>query len=343
MPIRFRIPRRAMVYWRESTAGTADSIANGLDAIPWFCYCDKIDRNFLHGYVVVRTFLAYWKRFPFMVRLVLAGFLLVTLAGCFSPSLLAPLERRMIFQPTSYPDGDWRPEYLAFEDAWIPTGGGEHIHGWFVEHPHPRAVILRAHGNFGNITYQGPTLKILSQRHGVSIMSFDYRGYGRSEGSPTETNILEDARAARRWLAERTGVAESDIVLMGRSLGGAVVVDLAAYDGARGLILESTFSSLPDVGAWHFPWLPVHWMMHHQLNSFQKIKSYRGPLLQSHGDADEVVPFQLGVKLHNAAPGRKRFVRIPGGSHNSPQTEEYHELLDAFIDALPPAQTMTRR
>jgi fermentation-respiration switch protein FrsA (DUF1100 family) len=102
------------------------------------------------------------------------------------------------------------------------------------------------------------------------------------------------------------------------------------------LVIASTFSSLPDVGARLFPYLPVRWLMTHQLNSLEKIKDYHGPLLQSHGDADEVIPYALAVKLHAAARGPKRFVVIPGGGHNSPQTEEYRRVFDDFITALPP-------
>ena len=274
-----------------------------------------------------------------MCRMIVAGTLLFFVSGCAQLGLFAPLERRIIFQPAPYPTGEWHPPELAFEDAWIETDDGTELHGWFVEHPRPRAVALIAHGNAGNITSRAESLRILNERHGLSVLIFDYRGFGRSQGSPTESNLLADARAARRWLARRTGVAEQDIVLMGRSLGGAVVVDLAAKDGARGLVIASTFTSLPDVGAHHYPWLPIHWMMSHRLNSLDKITSFDGPLLQSHGDSDEVIPIELGRQLHDAAPGPKQFIVIPGGRHNSPQSEEYRIALDAFLNALPPPTT----
>ena len=114
------------------------------------------------------------------------------------------------------------------------------------EAPAPRAVVLYAHGNAGNVAGWAWVLRLFRDRLGCSVLVFDYRGYGRSEGAPDEAGILVDARAARRWLAQRTGVAESEIVLVGTSLGGAVAVDLAAADGARGLVLESTFTSLPQ-------------------------------------------------------------------------------------------------
>ena len=139
--------------------------------------------------------------------------------------------------------------------------------------------MLFCHGNGGNITHRVDALKMLHRRAGVSVLIFDYRGYGRSEGKPSEAGVLADARAARAWLAAREKIAEADVVLMGESLGGAVAVDLAARDGARALVLESTFSSLPDVAAYHYPWLPVRWVMRTRFDSAGKIGDYHGPLL----------------------------------------------------------------
>jgi len=173
---------------------------------------------------------------------------------------------------------------------------------------------------------------------GVSVLIFDYRGYGKSEGKPSETGVLADGRAARAWLAEKEGVSESEIVLMGRSLGGAVAVDMAAKDGARALVLESTFSSVPDVAAYHYPWLPLRWVLRTRLDSAAKIGDYRGLLLQSHGDADSVVPYRLGQKLFQAANQPKSFVTIPGGDHNDAQPREYYHALIEFLDDLPPVQ-----
>ncbi len=259
------------------------------------------------------------------------------LTGCAthrSLSPLAPVERSIIYYPEKYPAGEWEPTYLDYEDAHFTAADGTKLHGWFVDHPHPRAIALFLHGNAGNITSRAPSLAVLNRRHGLAVMALDYRGYGRSEGTPSEAGILQDARAARRWLAVRTGVQEHDIVLLGRSLGGAVAVDLAARDGARGLVLASTFTSLPDVGAHHFRWLPTNLLMTQRLNSLEKIKDYHGPLLISHGDADSVIPYSMGLALHAAAPGPKQFITIRGGDHNDLQTEEYREAFDDFIAKL---------
>lgn len=276
-------------------------------------------------------------------RLVLAGALLSGLSGLLSgcahltpTSPLAPLERSLLFRPAPYPNGNWQPVGLGQEDAWFEADDGTRLHGWFVAPPRPQAVALLLHGNGGNITQLDSILRVLRDRHNLAVMTFDYRGYGRSEGQPNEAGILMDARAARAWLARRTGVRESDIVVFGRSLGGGVAVDLAANDGARGLVLTSTFTSLPDVGAHHFRLVPTHLLMTNRLDSLQKIGRYQGPLLQSHGDADRVVPYSLGVTLFEAAPGPKRFVTIAGGGHNDPWNAEFHDALDQLLRYKPP-------
>jgi hypothetical protein len=263
----------------------------------------------------------------------------IAVAGCakLGPiSPLGPLERALLYQPAHYPRGDWQPEGLAVEDAWFESADGTRLHGWFVAHPHSRAVVLFLHGNAGNVSHRAETLRILNQRHSLAVFAPDYRGFGRSEGKPNEKGILADARAARAWLAARTGVHESDIVLMGRSLGGAVAVDLAAKDCARGLVLASTFTSLPNVAAKHFGWASPRLNMTQRLDSLSKIPNYGGILLVSHGDADRTIPFSHGAALFEAAPGPKKFVTIRGGDHNDPQSEEYRHALDEFLAALPP-------
>jgi uncharacterized protein len=254
--------------------------------------------------------------------------LLLAPAGCLS------LDHRVVFLPKPYPRGDCQPEAGPFEDAWFEADDGTRLHGWFAGAERPRAVVLHTHGNAGNITDRDWLLRLFRDYLNVSILVFDYRGYGRSEGNPSETGILSDARAARHWLAKRTGVAEADIILHGTSLGGAVVVDLASRDGARGLILENTFTSIRDVAASHFGVLPVHWLLATRLDSLAKIRDYHGPLLQTHGDADRVIPFALGEKLFEAANGPKQFVRVPGGDHNDPPSREYVKALAHFLASL---------
>lgn len=243
------------------------------------------------------------------------------------------LERSLVFVPTRYPGGEWKPWNLEFEDAEFTAADGTKLHGWFVPHDKPRAVMLLAHGNGGNLTNR---IDVLRELHnlGAAVLVFDYRGYGKSEGSPSETGILSDARAARAWLAKRAGISEPEVVLMGESLGTGVAVDLAAADGARGLVLLSAFTSLPDAAASHYPWLPVRLLMRTRLNSLSKIKNYHGPLLSAHGDADSIVPYPLGQQLFEAANEPKRFVPLSGRDHNDPPPTEFYRAVDEFLDKL---------
>jgi fermentation-respiration switch protein FrsA (DUF1100 family) len=257
--------------------------------------------------------------------------------GKYSPT--AGMERRGIFQPAKYPAGDWNPTAVLVQDAHFTADDGTKLHGWYVRHPQPKGHALLLHGNAGNVTLLAETLRVLNRRHQLAVLALDYRGYGKSEGTPSEEGLYQDARAARRWLAQTEKVAESDVILMGFSLGGAVAIELAAEDGARGLVLSSTFTSLPEVAQHHWPLVPMSLIVATKMNSLEKIKQYRGPLLISHGDADEVVPHAHGAALYAAAPGMKRFITVAGGKHNDPQPEEYRVALDQFLADLPPVGT----
>jgi fermentation-respiration switch protein FrsA (DUF1100 family) len=249
--------------------------------------------------------------------------------------LMLMFEESLIFFPAKYPEGFWNPPGLRYEDAWFTAADGVNLHGWYCPADQPRAVVLFAHGNAGNLSHRVDALRNFQNQLGCSILIFDYRGYGRSQGRPTEAGILADARAARLWLARRAAIPPEQIVLLGESIGGAVMVDLAAADGARGLILENTFTSLPDVAAYHFPWLPVRLLMRTRLDSASKIGRYHGSLLMCHGTGDTIVPFELAEKLYHAANEPKQLVVVPGGDHNDPPTQKYLDALDRFLSRLP--------
>lgn len=274
--------------------------------------------------------------FPIRLKSLVGVVLTMCASGCASMgnySPLKPIERSMIYHPSAWPEELELPSDSPFEDAWFVSGDGTKLHGVFIGHPEPQAVALVCHGNAGNVAGRMETLAILNREHRLSVLMFDYRGFGRSEGKPTETGILADARAARKWLSERAEISEDEIVVMGRSLGGAVAVDLAAKDGAKALVLASTFTSLPEVAREHFRWLPAQWLMTERLDSINKLQNYHGPLLQTHGTTDSLVPIELGRKLFDTAPGPKRFIEVEGG-HNAPQPEEYRNALDDLLQSL---------
>ncbi len=177
----------------------------------------------------------------------------------------------------------------------------------------------------------------LRDAYQISLFAFDYRGYGKSSGIPHEAGLIADGRAARDWLSRRAKVDPQQIVLWGRSLGGAVAVQLSHQRPARGMILDRTFSSLTDVAAWHYPWLPVRYLMRNRYNSLQFIGQYEGPLLQSHGTVDQVIPYALAEKLFAAATSAapKRLFTMAGVGHNGAAPREYDDVVARFFDHLP--------
>lgn len=244
-------------------------------------------------------------------------------------------ETALIFPTWQIPPGDWSPTEFSYEDVVFHAEDGTRLHGWYFAHPHPQAYVLYCHGNGEHLGYMGSYVDELREKYRVSIFAFDYRGYGKSEGKPHEAGILADGRAARAWLAQRAEIEAAEVVLWGRSIGGAVTVALGAEERARGMILERTFTSLVDVAAHHCWWLPVKWFMRNRFDSLSRIEEYHGPLLQSHGTADEIVPFSLGKTLFDAADTPdKQFVAMPNVTHNGPGTPEYHAVLIRFLKRL---------
>ncbi len=276
------------------------------------------------------------------MRLPLAAVCSVVLAGVLlgaeseEPSTPASptLDELLLFQPTKYPQGEWEPQILTYKDVWFEATDEVKLHGWYCPHNDPVAAVLYIHGTGGNLSDRRFLIKSLQTELRLSVFIFDYRGYGRSEGVPSVKGALQDATAARRELARLADISTDEVVLMGRSLGGAIAIQLAAAAAPRGLVVESSFSSLKEMANLHFPnlaWVvPVD-----KLNSTATIKKYHGPYLQSHGDADTLIPFRSGKKLFEAANKPKRFIRIPRANHNDPQSRDYYQALKRFLRRLP--------
>jgi fermentation-respiration switch protein FrsA (DUF1100 family) len=249
--------------------------------------------------------------------------------------ILMLFENRLIFPAPTSSRGDWEPHGLSYEDVDFQSEDGTQLHGWIIEHTEPSVHILFCHGNAEHVADLADLLYKYHHEYQATVFAFDYRGYGRSEGRPNERGVVADGHAAQKWLANHLEIPASEIVIIGRSLGGAVAVELAATNGARGLVLERTFSSLPEVASRHFPWLPVKLLMRNRFDSVKKIKAYRGPILQTHGTDDEVVPYELGKRLFDAADcEEKNFVVVKGGTHNEPHRREYWNALAAFIEGI---------
>jgi uncharacterized protein len=198
---------------------------------------------------------------------------------------------------------------VAFSDVWVPTEDGEQLHAWWVPATAPPiASVLLCHGNGGNIGDRALAVDLLAA-HGFGVLSFDYRGYGRSSGRPSERGTASDARAARAALPD------GPVIYLGESLGGAVALALAVDDPPDGLILQSTFTGVRDIARLHYPFIPRAFVPD-AYPSLRRVRALRAPLLVLHGDDDRVVPVIDGQALYEAAPGPKRIELFPGAGHN---------------------------
>lgn len=280
-------------------------------------------------------------------RLIVAYLAICSTCQCFAQgakeSNAAPetkpqsIDELLLFFPSKFPIGDWNPKDLQFKDVFFSAEDETKLHGWYCPCENPRAILLVAHGNAGHVASRSPWLRYLQTRARLSVFMFDYRGYGRSEGTPTVDGAIQDATAARAKLRELAAVKDSEMFLMGESLGGAIVVQLAADSPPRGLILQSTFSSLRDVADIHYP--KLSWLVpRNKLDSATQIASYRGPLLQSHGNMDRTISSSSGEKLFQAANQPKQFIKIENADHNNWLTDAYLKQLDEFIARVAVAQ-----
>lgn len=204
---------------------------------------------------------------------------------------------------------------LEYEAVSFQTSDGVRLSAWFVPASQARAVVLFCHGNAGNISHRLPYLDIF-HRLGLQTLLFDYRGYGQSAGRPSEQGTYLDAEAAWRYLAEQRGVQANQVVIYGQSLGGAVAAWLASRHPSAALILEASFTSLADVGAHHYPFLPVRLLSRFDYNTIGNLRQVSSPVLVIHSRQDELIPFNHGQRLFETAREPKMFLEITG-DHNS--------------------------
>ena len=244
---------------------------------------------------------------------------ILVLAGGFALVVLAVrlLENRFIYFPPRYPEGFSSPENygLRLEEVWLTTKDKVHLNALFLPNGHSQKVLLWFHGNAENIGYGLGQMAEFSGL-GVNVLAVDYRGYGKSEGSPDEAGVYCDADAAYDYLMEARHFRSEDIIIFGHSLGGAVAIDLASRRGCGGLIVQSSFSSAREMARRMFHIPLFEYIPKSRFDSLSKIRQVRAPILIMHGTCDEVVPFWMGKKLYAAAPEPKSFFSIEGAGHN---------------------------
>lgn len=203
---------------------------------------------------------------------------------------------------------------LLYDDATFTTRDGFTISGWYIPAKEDKGTVIFCHGNAGNVSHFLEHIKVLNSLH-LSVLTFDYRGYGRSDGAPSEEGTYLDAEAAWDYLTVEYGKTPQDIIVIGHSLGGAVAVELAVRKKPAALIVESSFTSLPDLAANLYPWLPARYISKYQYTSINKVSSISCPKLFVHSPDDEIVPFEHGSALFKNASEPKDFLLIRGG-HN---------------------------
>jgi uncharacterized protein len=224
-----------------------------------------------------------------------------------------------------------------FEDVRFWAGDGVELSGWFFpaskDSHRAHLAVLLCHGNAGNISHRLDTCAALLAT-GVNVFVFDYRGYGRSQGRPSEEGTYRDAQAAYQWLRQMR-FAGTNIIVFGESLGGAVAAELATREPVGGLVLQSTFTSIPDMGAELFPWLPVRWLATIRYDTHSKLPSLHVPVLVMHSPTDELVRFHHAKANFAAANEPKLFWELRG-DHNDPlaDAEHFNAGLEKFLSLI---------
>ena len=223
---------------------------------------------------------------------------------------------------------------LEFDEVWLDVEPHVRLHAWYVPRDRPKGVALILHGNAGSIALRVDWLRMF---HELGYASFvvDYRGYGRSTGAPSESGTYADAQAAWDYLVRVRGIPARDVVILGESLGGAIAAWLAARTTPRALILQSAFTSVPDMAAGIYPFFPVRWISRFNYDTRASLREISVPLLVAHSRADEIIPFHHGQSLYAAAREPKRFLELSGG-HNEGfifTRRTWVESLAAFLEA----------
>lgn len=253
------------------------------------------------------------------------------------------MQEKMLFFPSPTIEATPTDIELEYQDVNFTTEDGVKLHGWYIPCEDATATLIFCHGNGGNISHR---LESIDQFHALnlSVFIYDYRGYGQSAGKISEKGTYRDAAAAWTYVTGEQNVPPDKIIVFGRSLGGGVASWLAANRPAAALILESTFTAIPDIAAIHYPFIPVKWLAKYKYNSRKRVAKLTLPKLFIHSPDDEIVPFKLGQRLYKAAAEPKRFLQLSGG-HNDGFTlshDIYMKGVGEFLSSVFPDKETNR-
>lgn len=261
------------------------------------------------------------------------GAILLLLAGVYL------FQGKLVFFPMGGMAGNPSVAGLDYREVEIRTRDEVRLHGWFVPGDDPAGCVLFFHGNAGNISHRLDTLRMINEL-GLSVLIFDYRGYGKSAGEPSEEGTYLDAEAGWEHLVGNQGFEPGEIILWGRSMGAAVAAYLATEVKPAGLILESSFTSVPDMGRKLYPFLPIGLIARIEYPVVKYVRDAGCPVLVIHSPDDEIVPFRMGRKVYEAASEPKEFLEI-SGSHNAGfllSGETYVSGVENFLDRVLPGK-----
>ena len=253
----------------------------------------------------------------------------VVLVGC------AAVENRLVYLPARSTELGALPAPL--EDIALQLADGTKIHARWSPNPQATGVILFCHGNAGNLEQRRPIVKELYESLNESVLIFDYPGYGRSEGSPSEAGCYASGQAAYDWLVRVKTIPPGRIILFGESIGGGVAVDLASRQPHRALVLVRTFTSLPEVAEDQFPLLPGDLVVSNRFDSLKKLPLCKQPAFIAQADLDRMIPFRQGKRLLDACGGPAEFCRLKNMGHNDPLPDDFYAALRRFLAKAPPS------
>lgn len=258
-------------------------------------------------------------------RIIGVAYLMILALGCIC-------QKRMVYFPSREIHSTPLDFGMAYEEVELAVGKGDVVVGWWVPAEGARGTVLFCHGNAGNIADRCYSIGAFN-RLGMNVFIFDYRGYGRSSGRPSESRTYEDALAAWSYLAETRGVEPGRIVIFGRSLGGSVAAWLAGRAEPGALILESTFTSAKHLGSELFPWLPIGLMVRMRYATAEYLRDVTCPVLIGHSSEDTLIKYHHGRDLFAAAREPKSFFEMRGDHNSGPQAtgREYETALDDFL------------
>ncbi len=249
--------------------------------------------------------------------------------------LMVVFENSFVYPRSTAADHWEDPPDAAIEEVSFPAADGNTIHAWYRPQAESKDVFLICHGNAGNLSMRGQGMLAFHQVLKCNVLIFDYPGYGKSTGRPSEAGCYASADAAIKWLNEVKGIPPERVILFGDSLGGGIAIDAALRHPVRALILSKPFTSAPATAKRTFFWLPVNWLMRNRFDNLSKMSRLRCPLFIASASEDRICPLSMGKALFDAAPEPKEFMCLEGEGHDDKLGGDFLSRVRRFVESHP--------